>query len=298
MDYRKLNSPAWAFSGMSIVLGLLVVVWFADPQKHRWFKLPGLGSFQPSEFAKPVLILFLAYFLENKLKSMDDWRHTLLPAAIPVALFAGLIVLEPDLGTAIACVAVAATILYVAGMRLRYFGYAIAASLLPLYLLIFRVQWRYERILAFLNPYSDPQGRGFHVIQSLIAVGTGGFAGVGLMEGKQKLFFLPEPHTDFVFAVIGEELGFIGALFVLALFGVILWRGLRAAAVCPNELGRLLAIGLTVLVVGQALVNISVVLGLLPTKGIALPLVSYGGSSLLANLAAVGILLNISQHAS
>src|ERR1051326_5307649 len=163
-------------------------------------------------------------------------------------------------------------------------------------MLIYLVPYRHNRVLAFLNPWSDPLGKGFQIIQSYIAVGTGGIDGLGFMEGKQKLFYLPEPHTDFIFAVICEELGLIGALAVIALFGIILWRGLRAAGACSNDFGRLLAIGLTVLVVGQALVNISVVLGLMPTKGIPLPLVSYGGSSLLINLLGMGVLLNISQH--
>jgi len=296
-DYRRLKHPAIVFSLLGVTTLLLLAVFFLDRSHntHRWIRFGGF-SLQPSEIAKPVLILFLAYFLENKLKSMDDWRHTLLPAAIPVALFAGLIVLEPDLGTAIACVAVAATILYVAGMRLRYFGYAIAASLLPLYLLIFRVQWRYERILAFLNPYSDPQGRGFHVIQSLIAVGTGGFAGVGLMEGKQKLFYLPEPQTDFVFAVLSEELGLIGSLIVVALFAVFLYRGLRVAFRTNDTFARFLALGVTAMVVIQAMMNISVVLALMPTKGIPLPFISYGGSSIFITLASVGVLLNITQQ--
>jgi cell division protein FtsW len=200
------------------------------------------------------------------------------------------------LGTAIACVAIAATMLYVAGMRLRYFGYAIAASLLPLYFLIFRVQWRYERVLAFLNPYSDPQGRGFHVIQSLIAVGTGGFAGVGLMEGKQKLFYLPEPQTDFIFAVTAEELGLIGSLCVVALFAIFLFRGLRVAFKTNDTFGRFLALGITAMVVIQAMMNISVVLALMPTKGIPLPFISYGGSSIFITLASVGVLLNITQQ--
>src|SRR5262249_38620962 len=155
---------------------------------HRWIHADGF-SFQPSELAKPMLILFLAYFLEGRAKAIDDVRNTLLPAATPVLVFLGLIVLEPDLGTAIACAGIAACILYVAGMRLRYFGYAFGASLVPLYVLIFHVSWRRDRILAFLNPYADRQKAGFHIIQSLIAVGTDGVTGMDLMEGKQKLFY-------------------------------------------------------------------------------------------------------------
>jgi len=205
-------------------------------------------------------------------------------------------VAQPDLGTAMVCVAITACLLFVGGLRLRYFAGAFALSLVPLYFLIIRVKWRYERILAFLDPYSDPQGRGFHIIQSLIAVGTGGVGGVGLMEGKQKLFYLPEAHTDFLFAVVAEETGLIGSLVVVALFTVFLYRGMRTAALARDPFARLLAAGLTAMVVVQAFLNISVVLGLMPTKGIPLPFLSYGGSSLFVTLASVGVLLNITQH--
>jgi cell division protein FtsW len=210
LDYRRYKHPALVFSLMGFTTLLLISVFFLDRSHntHRWIHAGGF-SFQPSELAKPVLILFLAYFLESRSKTIDDVRNTLLPAAAPVLVFLGLIVLEPDLGTAIACAGITACVLYVAGMRMRYFAYAFGASLLPLYLLIFHVSWRRDRILAFLNPYADRQGTGFHIIQSLIAVGTGGVTGTGLMEGKQKLFYLPEPHTDFIFAVTAEELGLL-----------------------------------------------------------------------------------------
>ena len=263
---------------------------------HRWFHLGPL-SFQPSELAKPAIIFFLAYFLENRTKYMDDWRNTLLPAMIPTCLFLALIVFQPDLGTAIACAGITACILFVAGIQLRYFAYAFLGSLLPLYFLIFHVAYRRDRILAFLDPYSDPQGRGFHIIQSMIAVSTGGLTGLGLMEGRQKLFYLPEPHTDFIFAVTAEELGFIGAFFVIVLFAIFLWRGTRAALRTQDNFGRFLAVGITSMVVLQAFINVSVVLGLMPTKGIPLPFVSYGGSSLFVTLACVGVLLNITKQA-
>jgi cell division protein FtsW len=226
---------------------------------------------------------------------MDDWRRTLVPAALPVLLFAALIVKQPDLGTAIVCLAISAIVLFVAGMSLRYVAFAALAAIPFLYLLVFRVSWRYERILAFLDPWSDPQGRGFHIIQSLIAVGTGGFTGIGLMEGKQKLFYLPEPHTDFIFAVLAEELGLIGSLVLVALFGIFLYRGMRAALATQDTFARYLATGITAIIGVQALLNISVVLGLMPTKGIPLPFISYGGSSLFMMLASVGVLLNITR---
>jgi cell division protein FtsW len=298
VDYRRYKHPALVFPLLGLTTLLLISVFFLDRSHntHRWFRV-GAFSFQPSELAKPVLILFLAYFLAGRTKDMDDARNTLLPAAAPVLVLLGLIVLQPDLGTAIACASIAACILYVAGMRLRYFAYAVGASLVPLYFLIFHVAFRRDRILAFLNPYAERQKAGFHLIQSLIAVSTGGITGTGLMEGKQKLFYLPEPHTDFIFAVTAEELGLVGAMFVVTLFAIFLWRGMRASWRTEDVFGRYLAVGITSMVVLQAFINISVVLGMMPTKGIPLPLVSYGGSSLFVTLACVGVLLNITKQA-
>ena len=297
VDYRRWKHPAIVFSLLGITTLLLVAVFFLDRSHntHRWVRLGAL-SFQPSELAKPALILFLAFFLESRTKMIDDWRHTLLPAIIPAALFAILIVKQPDLGTAIVCLGITAAILYIAGMRLRYFAYAMVPILPALYLLLFQVGWRRERMLAFMNPYADPQGRGFHVIQSLIAVGTGGVTGMGLMEGKQKLFYLPEPHTDFIYAVASEELGLIGAVVIAVLFFIFAWRGFRAAVRTRDTFGRYLATGITTMIVLQAFFNISVVLALLPTKGIPLPFISYGGTSLFVMLASVGLLLNITQQ--
>jgi cell division protein FtsW len=297
VDYRRWKHPAIVFGALGVTVLLLAAVFFFDRahHTHRWIRMAGL-SLQPSELAKPSLILFLAFYLEQRLKSIDDWRHTLLPALVPAVLFAILIVLEPDLGTALVCLGITAAVLYVAGTRLRYFAF----SLVPIvpavcYLLIF-VPWRLARIKIFLNPGSDPQGIGFHINQSLIAVGTGGVTGLGLMEGKQKLFYLPEPHTDFIFSVIAEELGLLGALLVIVLFVVVAWRGVRAALRSSNPFGRLLATGITTMIVLQAFFNISVVLALLPAKGIPLPFISYGGTSLLVMLASAGVLLNIAQQ--
>ena len=299
MDYRRLKHPAVVFSLLGLTTLLLVSVFFLDRahHTHRWIHFAGF-SFQPSELAKPVLILFLAFFLENRTKFMDDARNTLIPAVLPTFVFIVLIVFQPDLGTAIACAAITVCILFVAGLQMKYLAYSLLSSLLPLYFLIFHVAYRRDRILAFLNPYSDPQGRGFHIIQSLIAVSTGGLTGVGLMEGKEKLFYLPEPHTDFIFSVLGEELGLLGCLAVVLLFAIFLWRGARTALRTGDMFGRLLAIGITSMVVVQAFINISVVLGLMPTKGIPLPLISYGGSSLFITLACIGVLLNVSKQAA
>lgn len=297
LDYRRWKKPAIIFSFLGVTTLLLLAVFFLDRSHntHRWIKL-GFMSFQPSELAKPALILFLAFFLESRAKAMDDWRHTLLPAVLPVFLFAGLIMKQPDLGTALVCLGVAAAILYAAGMRLRYFAYGLVPIIPVLCYMLFFVPWRLARILVFIHPERDPQGIGFHINQSLIAVGTGGITGLGLMEGKQKLFYLPEPQTDFIFAVIAEELGLLGTVAVVALFGVFCYRGMRAAIRTSDLFGRFLAVGITGTVAIQAFFNISVVLGLLPTKGIPLPFISYGGSSLFITLACVGVLLNISQQ--
>src|SRR5581483_5873746 len=298
VDYRRYKHPAAVFSLLGVTTLLLISVFFLDRahHTHRWIHW-GTFSFQPSEMAKPALILFLAFFLESRTQAMQDWRNTLLPAVTPTVLFVALIVFQPDLGTAIACAAITACMLFVAGLDLKYLGYGLLASVLPLYFLIFHVAYRRDRILAFLDPYSDPQGRGFHIIQSLIAVSTGGITGVGLMEGKQKLFYLPEPHTDFIFAVTAEELGLVGGSIVILLFVVFLWRGFRLALRTQDMFGRFLATGITSMVVVQAFINVSVVLGMMPTKGIPLPFVSYGGSSLAVTLVCVGVLLNLSKQA-
>ncbi len=298
VDYHHFRSPAVVFPLLFLTLFLLgaVLLWSGSHNTHRWFRW-GLFSFQPSELAKPVLILFLAWFLEKRISAVNDLPHTLLPALAVVGVAVLLILKEPDLGTAVSILTITGAMFFIAGLRLRYFAAAFLAALPAFYLLVYRVPYRRNRILAFLDPYEDPQGKGFQMIQSLIAVGTGGVGGAGLMQGKQKLFYLPAPHTDFIFAVVSEELGLIGAGLLVVAFGVFFWRGLRASLHASDAFGRLIAVGISVMIVCQALINVSVVLGLLPTKGIPLPFVSYGGSSLLFNLVAVGILLNVTQHA-
>ncbi len=229
---------------------------------------------------------------------MNVVSFTLIPIGVIVGLLAGLVLLQPDLGTAFALLITSAVLLFVAGLDLRWIAMSIIFAAPAIYLLVFRVAYRRQRILAFLNPWEEPLGRGFQIIQSLISVGGGGIAGLGFMEGKQKLFYLPEAHTDFIFAVIGEELGMFGTCGVLALFTIFMWRGLRASMRAPDLFGFYLALGITMMVSMQAYINMSVVLALLPTKGIPLPFLSYGGSSFVVMLAAVGILLNVSQQAS
>ena len=304
VDYRKLRQPALIFTALFFVLVLLLGVLFlgGSHATHRWIRI-GPASLQPSEFAKLAVVFYLAWFLEVRQRSggagtpISDSRRTILPALAPVLLYGGLVVLEPDLGTALEIFVIALALLFVAGLSGRYILGAAAAALPVIYLLVVRVSYRYDRIVGFLNPEADPQGRGFQLLQSLIAVGSGGFAGVGLMESRQKLFYLPEAHTDFIYAVLCEELGFIGGSIVLALFAIYGWRGIRAALAAPDNFGRLAALGITVMVVSQALINLGVVLGMMPTKGIPLPFISYGGSSLLVMLLATGVLLNISQQA-
>jgi cell division protein FtsW len=302
VDYRKLRRPEVIFTALFGVLVMLVGAFFLDKSHatHRWIRL-GPASLQPSEFAKLAVIFYLAWFLERRCRpesfGINNWKHTILPALGPVLAFVGLIVIEPDLGTAVEIFIIALAMLYVAGLDVKYIAWAGIAALPIVYLLIVRVSYRYERVVAFLNPAADPQGRGFQLLQSLIAVGSGGFTGVGLMESKQKLFYLPEAHTDFIFSVLCEELGFIGGALVLGLFAVYGWRGMRSAFNSKDEFGRLAALGITVMVLSQALINLGVVLGMMPTKGIPLPFISYGGSSLLVMLLATGVLLNISQQA-
>jgi cell division protein FtsW len=301
-DYRKFRQPSFLFTGMFVVLVLLVGVFFLDRSHatHRWIRI-GPASLQPSELAKLVVILFLAWFLELRRRpggfGVNDWRHTLAPALGPVVALVALVVLEPDLGTAVAIFLIAFTILFVAGLSWSYVGAAAVCGVVSVGALILDRSYRYQRVVSFLNPSADPQGHGFQLMQSLIAVGSGGFTGVGLMESKQKLFYLPEASSDFIFAVICEELGFLGAAFVLALFAVYGWRGIRAAVRAQDDFGRFVAVGITAMVLSQALINLGVVLGMMPTKGIPLPFISYGGSSLLVMLLGTGVLLNISQQA-
>ena len=314
MDYRRMNSPAWAFSGLGIVLGLLVLVYFVDPRAHRWFKLGGVGSFQPSEFAKPALILFLAYFVARRAHIIND-RRTIRQALVAVLMLAFMVVVA-DLGTALVPVITAILVFWIAGLERKYM---LRVALIGVALVVVAVAsrgYRLGRIIAYVDPdYSkieviDPHGwlksyiqrstsvrdASYQPRQSKIAVGTGGVLGVGLMQGKQKLMFLPDAHTDFIYATVGEELGLWGSTAVIAGFLVILWRGARLFLLARDDFGKYLALGVTISIVVQALINISVVLDMAPTKGFPLPMISFGGSSLLSTLASLGMLLSVSEH--
>jgi len=297
VDYTRYNSPRFIYPALCVATILLVMVFFVGKSHntHRWIRFGSLFTFQPSEIAKPVLILFLAWFLHTRLDQMRDWKNTLLRAALVPLLFILLVVKQPDLGTAMVLAGIAAFMLVLAGMEWKWLVAAIAASLPPLAALLFWVAWRRQRMLVFLHPDADPQGAGFHINQSLIAVGTGGFSGRGFMEGMQKLFYLPEASTDFIFANIAEELGFIGTISILVFFVVFGVRGLRVAFRSQDPFARLTAFGITIAILLQAFFNMSVVLSLVPTKGIPLPLISSGGTSLFFTLAGIGVLLNISE---
>jgi len=313
-DYRKLRSSTMAFAAIGVVLMLLGVVFFVDSAHHRWLRMGPIGL-QPSELAKPALVLFLAYFVAWRAEAINT-RYTLFPAMVSVGLIIVAVVLA-DLGTAVVLGVAATVVFFVAGLRWRFCCIAAVCALIGVAVFIVLKPYRLARLAGYIDPNSqyisqiDPSGRieqymhqsltsrdtSYQLDQSKIAVGAGGILGAGLMQGKQKLLYLPEAHTDFIYAVVSEELGLLGAAAVLGAFGLILWRGLRASMRMSDDFGRYLALGITTVVVVQGMMNISVVLGLMPTKGIPLPLISSGGSSLLSTLASLGILMNVSESA-
>ena len=299
IDYRTYREPVFIWTSLVIVVIALVAVLFMPPVNNarRWFGIAGIGV-QPSELSKLAAIFFIAALLERRMHRINELGYALAPIGLLVGGLFGLIMLEPDFGTSMSLVLIASVMVFAAGLNYRYIVGAALVALPAMYILVMGTAYRRRRMLTFLNPWEDPLGDGFQIIQSLIAIGTGGVWGKGLMSGVQKLFYLPEPHTDFIYSVISEELGLLGASAVLLCFCVVTWRGLRVSLRAPDSFGAFLALGLTTMVAVQAFINISVVLGLMPTKGIPLPLVSFGGSSLLINLVGMGILLNVSQHVS
>jgi cell division protein FtsW len=298
-DYNRLRDRRIVY-GLLLLTVLMLLAVFAFGRingAHRWIKFKGF-SIQPSELSKLVLALFLAYFLERHAGDEQSFWRTFVPCAFITGLLAVLVVAEPDLGTAMMLAVIFGVLIYTSGARLLHLGLVAAPALVGVAGLLIFVPFRMRRMIMFLDPWADPRGSGFQVVQSLIAIGSGGPNGLGFAQGKQKMMFLPFAHSDFIFAVIGEELGLVGTLTVLLIFALFLWRGIRTSLLAPDRFGMLLSLGLVTGIVAQALFNISVVLSLLPTKGIPLPFISYGGSSLVPTLAAVGILLNISQHAT
>lgn len=298
-NYQQLKSRRVVY-GLLILstISLFAVFGFSSTNgAHRWLKLKAF-SVQPSELSKLALAIFLAYFLEKRAGEEGDFWRTFLPCGLVTGWLAVLVVVEPDFGTALMLALIFAVVVYTAGARLVHLAMVAAPALVAAAGLLIFVPWRMRRLITFMDPWADQQGAGFQVVQSLIAIGSGGPNGLGFAQGKQKMLFLPFAHSDFIFAVIGEELGLVGALTVVAVFALFLWRGVRAALLAPDRFGMLLSLGIVTSIVAQALFNISVVLSLVPTKGIPLPFISYGGSSLVPTLASVGILLNISQHSS
>jgi cell division protein FtsW len=280
--------------GLSLFLLALCLVMPTMARVNRWVVLFGI-RFQPSELAKISLVLFLAHYLEQKKDRLHEWRTLVVPVAV-IGLFSLLILREPDFGTAILLFGIGALMLYLGGVKLRHLAILGVAAAALFIIVLFSASYRVERLTGFVSPDKDPQGRSFQPYQSKLAVGAGGLLGVSLGMSTQKLYFLPCAHTDFIYAILGEEFGLLGTLTILFLFAAFLWRGLAIAARAPTPGSQLASVGLTLVLCIQALFNISVVLGLGPAKGVPLPLISFGRSSLICNLLAIGILLNISQR--
>ncbi len=299
VDYHRYAQPGfvYGFLGLCVVLLLAVFLFPKVNNAHRWITFKGFSA-QPSEMVKVALVIFLAWFLSERERDgeLDDFWATVAPAGVVMGLLAVLILKEPDLGATVMLGVVFFTMLFAAGAPLRHL-YKLSPALLGVIAwLVVNVAWRWDRVLTFLDPERDPLGKGYQILQSLTAVGSGGVDGLGFGQGRQKLLFLPEPQSDFIFSVIAEELGLVGAMTLVLIFGFFLWRGLRAVFRAPDRFGMLLAVGLTTSIVMQAFFNISVALNLVPAKGLTLPFISAGGSSLVAALASVGILLNVSEQ--
>lgn len=299
IDYRIYRNEKLIWALLGVVGVLLVAVLFSKPVNgaQRWIGFSML-RFQPSELAKIACVLFAALMLDRRMHRINEISYSLLPIGIVTGVIAGLIALEPDAGTTMSLLAVVGIMVFSTGLNYRYIVGVAAVAIPTLIVYVMSADYRVARVVAFLDPWGHRREGGWQIVQSFLAVGSGGIFGRGLNESVQKLFYLPEPHTDFIYAVIGEEFGLIGTTTILLCFCLIVWRGLRIAMKAEDRFGSLAALGLTMMIGVQAFVNISVVLGLLPTKGIPLPLLSNGGSSLLVSMFGIGILLNISQHES
>ncbi len=299
-DYGMWKSIMPPMLGLTFIILVLVLMPMVGSQVNgarRWFRFASF-SFQPGELAKLTAVLYLASFLARREEDITNFTKGILPPVIVVGILALLVLLEPDMGTAVVMFSILLGLLFLGGARISHLS-SLVLSLLPLaYLLIMKSDYRRRRLMSFLDPWEDPNNTGFQLSQSFVALGNGGLAGVGLGEGRQKLFFLPEAHADFVLALVGEELGFLGTGLLMVFFAILLVKGFRIAGRAPDAFGRHLASGVTLLIGIQVLINAGVVSGLLPTKGLTLPLVSYGGSSLLVSLIAIGILLSISREDS
>ncbi len=299
VDYRhleKLMVPVLIVAAVLLILVLVPPFGQAINGTRRWIRF-GIVSFQPAELAKLALVIYLAAFVARRQEELTDVRRGLLPPLLVAGAFAALVFVQPDLGNCLTLIALTFGLLYLAGAPMRYLGWVLAPAVPLLIIAIYAAPYRWRRMTAFWDPWSDARGSGFQIIQSWLAFGNGGLLGQGIGGSRQKLFYLPESHTDFIFAVVGEELGFVGATAFVALFAVLIWRGLRIGLRTSEPFGAYLALGITLLIATQVLVNLGVVTGLLPTKGLPLPFISFGGSALLMTMLSTGVLLNISQHA-
>ena len=298
IDYH-FYQKTWVVYGVVAVTAALLIAVFGFPEingARRWIRFSGF-SFQPSELAKIALPMFLAYYLTKKEELVGEITTTVLPCIAGLALLGGLVFLEKDLGTTIVLCAIFSAVYFAGGARLTHIATVAAVMVLGGAGAIFFAPWRVARLMAFMDPFKYADNQGYQVVQSLYAIGSGGVLGEGFAKGHQKLFYLPYPYSDFIFSVIGEELGLVGTLAVVIAFGLLLWRGARAAVLAPDRFGMLLGIGVITGIIVQALFNISVVTSILPAKGIPLPFISYGGSSVVVTLIGVGILLSISKFA-
>ena len=293
--WRKWSKPFFIFSLILLALVLVPGVGTVINGARRWISI-GPIQFQPSEVCKLAIVLFMADWLAKNPEKIRNFWKGLVPALAILGLVFGLIMGEPDLGTSLVIFGTVCVMLFATGAKWSHLG-LLASCAIPLVGYLIKTEpYRFKRLTAFINPWKDPLDTGFHIIQSLFALGSGGLFGLGLGRSRQKFFYLPENHTDFIFAILGEELGFIGAATVLCLFFLFAWRGYRTAVVAPDMFGSLLAVGITSLITLQALINIGVVTSSIPVTGITLPFISFGGTSLVFMLAGVGILLNISKH--
>jgi len=297
-DYRKLKRWARPVLLVAFILLILVLIPGIGRSSHEAQRWIGLGplNFQPSEFVKLSIIIFVAYGLSLQGRLIFDFYRGIFPFLVILGAACGLILLQPDLGTAISLAGTVFILLFAAGARFSTLAGLAVLGLAAVGVAISMSEYRRDRVLSFLNPWADPQGEGFHIIQSLYAIGSGGFFGLGLGQSRQQFLYLPESHTDFIFSILGEELGFIGACTVILLFMVFVWRGLKISFISPDPFASLLAAGITSGIVLQAIINISVVTGSMPITGITLPFISFGGTSLLFTMIGVGILLNISKY--
>ncbi|GAK48904.1 stage V sporulation protein E [Candidatus Moduliflexus flocculans] len=301
VPYEVYRRPGVMYSFLALALALLVFTLLPGVgakinNARRWLPLGTFRTFQPSEVAKLILVLYFSAYLVKKQEKVTSFSYTVLPCLIILGVFFSLIVIQPDLGTAMNVVMIVIPIMFIAGVRLSHLLGIGVVALPMIAMMAWSSPYQRLRIMMFLNPWQDPRHSGYQLIQSLIAIGKGGLTGVGLGQGQQKLFYLPEPYSDFIFSTVGEELGLIGGIILIVLFGLLIWRGMVIAFNAPDLFGTFTAFGLTLLISVQAVINLGVVTGVFPTKGLPLPFISHGGTSLIVCLTSTGILLNISKY--